>query len=132
DDAGDHVCFLPGSDIRSFRCREAKTAACFSLPRRMASARTPFRAAFHDAKRPARQSWHLISWPAAGDNDAAPALTGPGFYKTGKTCQATRYHGSRGRGPAWRWLHERWLQRVNAIQAGGIATTANGARSALP
>src|SRR5205085_8975601 len=91
DDAGDHVCFLPGSDIRSFRCREAKTAACFSLPRRMASARTPFRAAFHDAKTPARQSWHLISWPAAGDNDGAPALTGPGFYKTGKTCWATRY-----------------------------------------
>jgi hypothetical protein len=75
----------------------------------------------------------LISWPATGDNDGAPALTGPGFYKTGKTCQATRYHSSRGRGPAWRWLHERWLQRVNAIEtAGGIAvTTANGAGAPL-
>jgi len=67
----------------------------------------------------------LISWPATGDNDGAPALTVPGFYKTGKTCQATRYHSSRGRGPAWRWLHERWLQRVNAIEtAGSVAMPA--------
>lgn len=104
-----------------------KTAACFKLPRSKASARTPFTAVFHDVKRPARQSWHLISWFAAGDNDGAPALTVPGFYKTGKTCWATRYHCCAGRGPAWRWLHERWLQRVNATQiAAGVAvTTAN-------
>jgi len=87
--------------------------------------------AFHDVKTPARQSWHLISWFAAGDNDGAPALTGPGFYKTGKTCWATRYHSSRGRGPAWRWLHERWLQRVNAIKAGIAVTTANVAGAPL-
>src|ERR1044072_7059337 len=40
-------------------------------------------AAFH-VKRPARPSWHLISWFAAGDNDGAPALTGPGFTREGK------------------------------------------------
>ena len=80
--------------------------------------------AFHDMKTPARQSWHLISWPATGDNDGAPALTGPGLYKTGKTCWATRYHCCAGEGPAWRWLHERWLQRVNATEiACGIAVT---------
>ena len=38
-----------------------------------------------------------------------------------------------GRGPAWRWLHERWVQRVNATEAAaGIAvTTAKVARARL-
>jgi hypothetical protein len=39
--------FYPAQTFVRLQCREAKTAACFKLPRSKASARTPFTAAFH-------------------------------------------------------------------------------------